>query len=188
MIGWMNNWEYAHALPPQPWAMQMAWPRELSIAGSGEARTRRLIQAPSPLPTGPEGFTFEGWLDGLLTLPPAASEAPALIEVEVERGRTTRIELTLGLTFVWEADTSTVRPRVGLSDTPVGFDREVATSLPGDLHRFAIIVDHGSVEVFIDGGRTVLTQLCPPSLLDSPWTIQVSGDPAQIQVRTRPLS
>ena len=188
MIGWMNNWEYAHALPPQPWAMQMAWPRELSIAGSGEARTRRLIQAPTPLPTGPEGFTFEGPLGGLLTLPPAASEAPALIEVQVERGRTTRIELTLGLTFVWEADTSTVRPRVGLSDTPVGFDREVATSLPGDLHRFAIIVDHGSVEVFIDGGRTVLTQLCPPSLLDSPWTIQVSGDPAQIHVRARPLA
>ena len=167
---------------------RQAWPRELSIAGSGEARTRRLIQTPTPLPTGPEGFTFDGPLDGLLTLPPAASEAPALIEVEVERGRTTRLELTLGLTVAWEADTLTVRPRIGLSDNPVGFDRKVATPLTGDLHQFAIIVDHGSVEVFIDGGRTVLTQLCPPALLDSPWTIQVSGDPAQIQVRTRPLS
>ena len=86
MIGWMNNWEYANALPSQPWAMQMAWPRELSIAGSVSRGIRRLIQTPAPLPTGPETFSFDGSLAGDLTIPAVAATAPALVEVEIERG------------------------------------------------------------------------------------------------------
>jgi sucrose-6-phosphate hydrolase SacC (GH32 family) len=185
MIGWMNNWEYAHDLPPQPWARQMAWPRELSLAVVGGSR--RLIQSPAPLPAGPECFRFAGSVDADLAIPPAAASAPALLEVEFDRGRASSIEFTLGLTFVWEADTFTVRPRGGLPDPPRGFDREVTTSLPGASHRFEIIVDHGSVEVFIDGGRAVLTQVCPPALLNSPWTLRVSGDPADVHLRARPL-
>ena len=68
-----------------------------------------------------------------------------------------------------------------------GFDRAVSTPLPGDSHRLSIIVDHGSVEVFIDGGHTVLTQLCPPALLASPWALRVTGGPVQIHVHTRRL-
>jgi sucrose-6-phosphate hydrolase SacC (GH32 family) len=191
MIGWMNNWEYAHALPPQPWAMQMAWPRELGLASSGSGTaargTRRLIQTPAPLPAGPECFSFEGSLAGVLAIPSAAASAPATIEVDLDRGHATTIEFTIGLTFVWEADTFTVRPRTGLSDNPVGFDRAVTTPLTGASHRFDVIVDHGSVEIFIDGGATVLTQLCPPALLATPWALRVSGDPAQVHIRARRL-
>lgn len=76
-----------------------------------------------------------------------------------------------------------MRPRTGLSDNPVGFDRAVTTPLTGgQLH---VIVDHGSVEIFIDGGATVLTQLCPPALLATPWALRVSGDPAQVHIRAR---
>mgnify|MGYP003375745469 CR=1 FL=1 len=187
MIGWMNNWEYANALPSQPWAMQMAWPRELSIAGSVSRGIRRLIQTPAPLPTGPETFSFDGSLAGDLTIPAVAATAPALVEVEIERGGASLVHLAIGLTFIWEADTLTVCPRIGLPERPAGFDRAVSTPLPGDSHRLSIIVDHGSVEVFIDGGHTVLTQLCPPALLASPWALRVTGGPVQIHVHTRRL-
>ena len=121
---------------------------------------------------------------GMLCCVPARA---ATIEVDLDRGHATTIEFTLGLTFVWEADTFTVRPRTGLSDNPVGFDRAVTTPLTGASHRFDVIVDHGSVEIFIDGGATVLTQLCPPALLATPWALRVSGDPAQVHIRARRL-
>ena len=182
MIGWMNNWEYAHQLPAHPWTMQMAWPRELGLEGSGP--TRRLLQAPVALPTEPgaDGPLFEGVLDGELTLP---SEVPAVIDLELQRGGATGVELSVGLTLAWEADTLTVQARGGVLGAPPGFDRPVTTTLPGDSHTLRVLVDHGSVEVFLDGGRQAHTHLCAPAAVRVPWTLRTTGGPAGVRVAVR---
>ncbi len=180
MIGWMNNWEYANTLPPEPWAMQMAFPREVGLVGAGSAR--RLVQAPVTLPATVDdsGFLFAGQLTGELALP---SGAPAVIDLALERTSEARIELSLGLELDWVADELTVRSRDGLAPSPTGFARDVVTALTGDVHDFRFIVDHGSVEVFIDGGRQVVTHLCPPALLDAPWTLRCVDGSATVRLR-----
>jgi fructan beta-fructosidase len=179
MIGWMNNWEYARGLPPEPWAMQMAFPREVKLVGVGAAR--RLVQFPVPLPTVPqsEGFAFEGPLTGELALP---GEAPAVIDISLEGLGAASIELALGVTFHWDRDTLTIRPRGGVAEPPAGFDREVVIPLSSDTQDFHVIVDHCSVEIFIDGGLRVVTHLCPPGLANAPWSLRCVSGSALVRV------
>ncbi len=65
MIGWMNNWEYANALPSQPWAMQMAWPRErVEHRGIGVARHTPTHPDPGAAPDRARNLQFRrlfGW-------------------------------------------------------------------------------------------------------------------------------
>lgn len=186
MIGWMNNWEYARELPAEPWAMQLSWPRELRLVGAGPSR--RLLQSPVALPAelGTAEPLFDGLLAGELPLP---LRVPAVLDLEFERGQATGLSLAAGLTLTWESDTLTVHPRASVSGSPAGFDRPVSMPLPGDSHTARILVDHGSVEVFLDGGRTVHTHLCSPASLRGPWTLRTMGGAAGVRVavhRVRP--
>ncbi len=60
MIGWMNNWEYAAAVPTAPWRGAMTLPRALSLRESGSSMV--LVQQPidSLRSLRQDAFEYEG--------------------------------------------------------------------------------------------------------------------------------
>jgi fructan beta-fructosidase len=152
-LAWMNSWRYALAFPaPDGWNGRMTLPR-----------------------------TFELDRDGRLVSLPAASLAGA----PVAPGRDGRVELPPGQALVVDADgafdVELGSTRLAVSEDTVTLERDGA-----GIDRFAgtfdaaiagagptvVVVDHGSVEVFADGGATTLTALLPP---DAAPTCRVTG-------------
>jgi fructan beta-fructosidase len=161
-VGWMSDWRYALFTPTSPWRGAMSLPREVGlvadtdgvwltqqpIAALASLHTETLLDAtdldvPGPLASG-------SLLDIALTLQPAG-ELGVVLSVG-------QAQTTIG----WRDDTVFV-DRTQSGET--GFHSTFAGtfSAPGPLRDGAIdvriIVDTGSVEVFADGGRSVITAL-----------------------------
>lgn len=196
MIGWMDNWQYAAALPTSPWRGQMTIPRQLSLRTTPEGI--RLIQQPAEelqqlrdkhwsLKSGnsenvnkvlqfasPEvGHTFE--LRANVSLGSADEVGWKLLTANgtyalVSYNRT-RHELFVDRTH---ANAVTIN-----KDFPT---RTAAPlSMTGDSLSFDIFVDRSSIEVFADGGRVTLTNLAFPAESATGMTFYAkSGQPGPI--------
>jgi fructan beta-fructosidase len=174
MIGWMNNWQYAAALPTAPWRGQMTIPRKLSLRTTPDGI--RLFQEPIDSLQQLQERPFKLSDQSLEQLNRRLSNAP------YGKSHTFKIQSTLSLGMSQEVgwklladdgsstivgyDTRTRQLFVDRRHSGVvGFSKEfpVRTTAPlvlrGNLLRLQILVDRCSVEVFAEGGRIAMTNL-----------------------------
>jgi fructan beta-fructosidase len=150
-IAWMNNWDYAKAIPANPARGSMTIPRELSLTKIDDQIT--LIQNPV------NEINESKINDQRFIITPSATKSG--IRFTREDGASfdigydsERKEIYIDRTHAW----------FDINSTSVHAASFVATQ-PFEIR---VITDNGSVEVFVDGGRQAITDLVTPS--DSPWS------------------
>ena len=157
MIGWMNNWQYANAVPTSPWRGQMTVPRELSLKTYSEGV--RLVQQPIAALTKLRGPRAAGGqsleLIGAVSVGQASEVGWKLLEAN---GTFTAVGYDVRAKQVFVDRTHSGN---------VGFSAKfpARVSAPFDAAgklRLHILVDRSSVEVFAGDGEIALTNLVYP--------------------------
>lgn len=177
-IAWMNNHAYAKHTPTAPWRGAMSLPRELFLydAAPGDTRVGQLPWA-----------GIEGLRGPLLPQPLVhLCDARQPLQLGAADGRS--LDLLLRIETL-EADVAGLRlhsdgaeaavvvgidrrrscvfvdrSRAGcLVDAKAWSGRREAPLPAGEAKELRVLVDHCSIEVFVDGGRVCLTELVFPS-------------------------
>ncbi|MBV9302384.1 MAG: glycoside hydrolase family 32 protein [Acidobacteriaceae bacterium] len=177
MIGWMNNWQCAAAVPTHPWRGQMTIPRKLSLRTTIEGV--RLVEQPIK--------SLQALRSQSIVLTNQSIEElnRNLSEGDVAKGRAFELDSTISLGRAEEvgwklltADGSYLvvgynqrnekvfvdRTHAGVTAFSKDFPARTAATLPlhGDSLRLEILVDRCSVEIFAQGGRVTITDLVFP--------------------------
>jgi len=174
-IGWMNNWNYAGAIPTDPWRSAMSVPRELGLKTvDGRAqlvqrpvrelrslrahrsftqRHRTIPQGTTPLPVHGKALEIKADLR-------IRSAKLAGLKVRTGSGEETVIgyDRQAGELYV----DRTRSGRVDFSGDFAGVQRAPLAARHGKVH-LRILVDWSSVEVFADRGQRVITDQIFPS-------------------------
>jgi sucrose-6-phosphate hydrolase SacC (GH32 family) len=186
-LAWMNNWLYAQRIPAGAWRGAFTTPRQFSLAGDGENQV--LIQQP---------------VDELLGLRRAAlawdaqTLAPGEYRIGTLQGPSLDIEASFelqqhrrqrfGLRLPCGARSSAVLS-IEPGERIVNFERPAPAGAPGSFARpqrltldpaartleLRILIDAASIEVFLDGGRCVLTNQVFPGETAGPASLFVEG-------------
>jgi levanase/fructan beta-fructosidase len=154
-IGWMNNWEYAHNFPTDPWRGVMTLPRELSLIN----KSGKLLLATNPV------AELENYLGEKLS----AGTGAELLEIKsvasVVDGLSTKIRVSGDngsyFEFGYDAKSKSVFvdrtnawnefPSSHIHSAPIASDEKTLD--------ICAIVDRSSVEIFAAGGTLVVTDL-----------------------------
>ena len=188
-LGWMSNWEYADQVPTMQYRSANTLPRDLSLftAPDGEIY---LASAPSPevdkirgkavAKSGKFNVSSKGKAFSL----PKANGGICEITAEIDGRPGSKTALTLSnadgerVVISYEASTHILKfDRMHGTFTDISHHFPAVTEAPtfetdGKLS-LRIFVDHGSIEVFGENGRSVMTNLTFP---ESPYsTLTVSG-------------
>lgn len=173
-IAWLNNWLYAKQIPEAGWRGAMSFPRELSLEVTGEGiRLRQAFAAElqgsceslsTPAATVPSEFG-----PGEHRLIKAGSAAAhgrlaldlrpdTVIELDLQQGRQQTLRL------MHDGSRPRLEHRRDGQNGDSAFDRHYPHSLSCDLPaggsvELEWLIDHGSLELLIDGGRLSLTHL-----------------------------
>lgn len=163
-IGWMSNWDDAASIGTRPWRGAMSLPRELSlVAAGGRVRlAQRPVAAVAGLRTGPAVRLGDLEVSGTESLPPLAHDGALEITAEFEPGTAARFGLRAGgAAFGYDARTGELFVERGPREATPGRHGGAAPAVDGRV-RFTAFLDTCSVELFGDGGRTVVTDLVFP--------------------------
>lgn len=167
MLGWMDNWQYAAALPTQPWRGQMTFPRKLSLRRTAEgiriielpADELQLVRAPGPerIVQGLQqttGSTFELW-----SRMPLGSAQQVGWKLLAGAGAYTLIGYDRRAHHLFID-----RTHSGLTGFSKDFPNraEAPLSLPDNVLQIRVLVDRCSVEVFAQNGEVTMTELVFP--------------------------
>ncbi|MBO3662815.1 glycoside hydrolase family 32 protein [Microbacterium stercoris] len=167
MIGWLNNWIYAHDLPDAPWQGSMALPRALTL------RDGRLIQTPAIVPTEASrqvardvALGAEEWVlpaDALQTavrLQMTIASTAATVALTLESVEEDQAAPSVHLTYS-EGELLLERASDAFIDNEL-FPVTASVLVPEE-HRDAldldIWIDAGSVEIFAAAGSLTLSVL-----------------------------
>lgn len=183
IVGWMNNWDYANELPTAPWRSSMTLAREVRLtAVNGPAR---LIQQPvlTDLRTGEKLPAARDQLiadtldlrDEAVRLPDAVSGTAQIIEAEIMPGSAENVDFRLlgsgdgNNGSILRYNTTSAQLTLDRRHSgKVYFHEKFASvesapvALENGVLKLLIVVDQCSVEVFAQGGKTVLTDLVFP--------------------------
>ncbi|PMR72368.1 glycoside hydrolase family 32 protein [Halomonas heilongjiangensis] len=172
-IAWMNNWLYANQIPEAGWRGAMSFPRELSLVATPEGvRLRQafagewqaLAGAPANVAV-PEHVLTAGHHTLL-----AASARVGYGRMTLALAPGSRVVLDLqqgdhqALELASDAETLRVRHHRWGENGVEAFDRhfphdQVVGRLDGHGVELEWLVDDGSLELLLDGGRLALTEL-----------------------------
>jgi fructan beta-fructosidase len=192
-LGWMSNWQYAQDIPTSPWRSGMTVARTLSLRKVGDAY--RLLQKPSreleQIRAAGQVAENVSLADAVILLNKAESE---LLDVELTVPAGAPFELSL------------IKPESGVApilvDTEKGtlsFDRTKFgdTGFHGEfpgIHSsplravdgkvtLRLLIDVASIEIFANGGESVISDLVFPKL--GPWQFGFSykgeGAPPKVE-------
>ncbi|NUT91687.1 MAG: glycoside hydrolase family 32 protein [Saccharothrix sp.] len=190
MIGWMNNWQYANAVPTSPWRGAQSVPREMALRTIGGVV--RLTQQPAASLRTLRGAAV---VRGGLTVRDGA--------VSVARGTSYEVDTTFDL---GDADRFGLEVRTGAGEkTVIGYDsgaRELyvdrtrsgqvgfSADFPGVQRvrldpvdgrvRLRVLVDRSSVEVFGGAGEVVITDLVFPGAGSDGVRVFAEGGAARV--------
>ncbi|WNJ18437.1 glycoside hydrolase family 32 protein [Pontibacter sp. G13] len=187
-LGWMSNWQYAKIVPTTRWRSAMTLPRELKLKSYGD--TYRVCSMPveevKSLMGTPQLHPLDSG-DHSLELP------QALVKLDLEGTYPPSGGLELALSN--EAGDSVF---VGLRDHKIFVDRTQAgiadfhtafaavhtglEELAGDSLRMTVYVDRASLEIFVNDGAEVMTELVFPKVpysqlslkTDQAWKLSIS--------------
>jgi fructan beta-fructosidase len=179
LLGWMNNWNYAHDVPTSPWRGGMTVPRTLELARTDQGL--RLIQKPidelsrlrkePPLVfSGGSLAEAAGWLAQKGNLPDLLdvemsfsdlSDTRFSIQIHTATDESTAIEIDPGSGSLFVD-----RSQSGVQEFHPAFAGSSRHKAP--LHVYdgklalRILMDASSLEIFTQKGRTALTDLIFP--------------------------
>jgi levanase len=200
MLGWMNNWDYANAIPTNPWRSAMALPREVKLTQTpeGPRLTQSAVKQVDKLAQKPSYSTTKGIpiAEGTTPLPAAASGQVQRVDITFAPGTAKKS----GITVLGDGTSSTVigydattgklfvdRTNSGntafhpafasIEDAPVALDKK------GNVTT-RIYLDRSSVEVFAqDGLKTITDQVFPNAGADK-MALFAEGGTAQLKSLT----
>jgi fructan beta-fructosidase len=179
-MGWMSNWQYANQVPTERWRNAMTLPRELSLfEEKGEYRLRSVPVGETVLLRNKEQPFEPGEVGGMVEIIAPQDTGGSLLEMEmVFEYPQDVISGHFGFILCNGQDSLTVSVLPGeklvtVDRTVSGIDR-FSPDFPGvhtaplpapesgktRLHAF---IDHSSLELFINEGRCVMTELFFPA-------------------------
>lgn len=155
LIGWMNNWEYAHNFPTEPWRGAMTLPRELTLI----SKEGKVLLASNPVAE----------LDSFLGEKLSAGNGAELLEIKttvsVGDGLSTKIRVTgdSGAFFEFGYDAKSkslfIDRTKAWNEIPSSHIHGPQISKDEKILDISVIVDRSSVELFAAGGTHVVTDL-----------------------------
>ena len=191
LIGWMNNWNYAGAIPTSPWRSATSVPREMAlqtingkvqltqkpVAQLQQLRTGKPVIAINTAirgtkPVGINGATLE--LDGTFS---AGSARQFGVNVHTGDGEYTQIGYDTETNEIYIDRTKS--GNVAFDPSFAGVHRAPLALRNGLLH-LHILVDTSSVEVFADRGDVVLTDQIFPSASSNGVSLFANGGTAKL--------
>ena len=161
-IGWMSNWQYANTVPTEAWRSATTLPREITLnkKPDGYELTFKPVDEVSKIQGAPTTYTDSATLASPLFM----------IEFTLEDG-----SKEFSLTISNQADEKVVISSLG---TTLSFDRTasgITTFNPAfaaihnmdlkgvEIKKVNVYVDMASVELFINNGERVLTEILFPT-------------------------
>ena len=132
-LGWMSNWEYAHTFPTQPWRGAMTLPRELTL--EGDKVVQRVVSE-----EGIPKISFST-MGGSIRI---SESEERFIEIGLREQK-----IFMDCTRAWSDQAVPLAEEFLL--------QEIATD--AEEVDFQIFIDRGSIELFADGGKVVITNL-----------------------------
>jgi fructan beta-fructosidase len=202
MIAWMNNWQYAGAIPTSPWRGAMTVPREISLETIGDRVevVQRPIKQLDKLRGGPSYHLNNDLIEeGTHELGSRASGKALDIVADFDLNTADRFGLKVrtgnGEETVIGYDVTTSEVYVDRTRSGnVGFSRDFPgvhrAPLPvsdGDV-RLRILVDWSSVEVFAEDGERVITdQIFPAAASEGVSVFAEGGDVKLDSLAIRPM-
>ncbi len=154
-IGWMNNWEYAHNFPTEPFRGAMTLPRELSLI----SKDGKLSLAANPVPE------LDKYLGEKISAGGKAELLQIKTTISTSEGLSTRLRVVgeggSYFEFGFDAKSKSIfvdrskawgnLPSSQIHSAPVANDEKII-----DIYA---LVDRASVEIFAAGGTLVITDL-----------------------------
>jgi fructan beta-fructosidase len=172
-IGWMSNWDYAKDVPTSPWRSAMTLPRDLHLRRVGSEI--RLASLPAAEVRAREGAAVQqhrGAVHGALDLSPALQVSAGRFVLRLRAASARSFTLTLGneggdrLTVGFDRARNAYfvdRREAGNVDfNPRFVGRHTVPRLVPSGTELQLYFDATSVELFADGGTSVMTSLFFP--------------------------
>ena len=175
LIGWMSNWNYANVVPTEKWRSAMTVPRELKLIeqnNNKNASLKNFLLVSSPVKEFMNAFkeiiSKENVIPNRIDI-----KAIKAMDFEIILSNTSNEKLIIG----YHADKKQFfidRTKAGVSNFNDGFAAvAVAPRLSFATNMdLSILLDKTSVELFADGGRTVMTALFFPTSPYTKWEIK----------------
>ena len=172
LIGWMSNWNYANVVPTEKWRSAMTVPRELKLVQQNKnANSTDFLLVSNPVKELKNAFTEI-----------MSKENVIPNRIDLKEMKATDFEIILSNTFnekvivgyhAAKKQFYIDRTKAGVSNFNDGFAAvavapRVSNTKNMDLF---ILLDKTSVELFADGGRTVMTSLFFPTFPYTKWEI-----------------
>ncbi|MFA0963386.1 glycoside hydrolase family 32 protein [Roseivirga sp. BDSF3-8] len=168
-MGWMSNWDYGQKVPTTPWRSAMTVPRVLNILPTPAGDVVTSVPARELAQLRGEPVQFIITKDGAIK---TASGGIYNLEMEISNGGNEMESFELHLTNA-ENDTLLVgydavnkqlyidRDKAGKTDFSDNFTgRQTAPFNPGrKMISLSLLVDTGSLELFVNQGELVMTSL-----------------------------
>lgn len=189
-IAWLNNWLYAKQTPEAGWRGAMSFPRELALVAtseglrlrqafaaellaSSECRSAPVAVVPTELGPGEHRLVEAGSAAAHGGLALELREG-SIIELDLQQGRHMSLRLSHDGTRL-----HLEHRRDGHNGDP-GFDRHYPHRLTHDLPTGSAVelewlIDHGSLELLIDGGRLSLSHLSFANPVQRPVVLHVEA-------------
>jgi fructan beta-fructosidase len=201
LLGWMNNWDYARAIPTTPWRGAMALPREVTLHTDSDRLVLRQQVVAGLQPSGANHTVAPRDIpEGIHRLPPECPAQPCLIEATFAAGTATEFGLILrhgkdeGTPVGYHTDTGELtldRTTSGHVDFSPHFPvKDTArVALVHDRLHLRIYLDSSSVEVFGQDGRVTITdQIFPSPSSTGLAAYAVTGTAQLISLTVTPLA
>lgn len=177
-IGWMSNWQYAQIVPTHPWRSAMTLPRNLVLLEkdgnlrlhSRPAQEIESLRVKSVAISGQQ-ITIEEPLSELELVPQAADFQ---IIISNQAGESVKLGKE-GDSFFFDRSAS------GKTDFHADFGNVQQMPLEGiQFQSLRIFIDRSSIEVFVNGGERVMTELVFPN---KPYTqLRLEGFPGDQKI------
>ena len=189
-MAWMSNWQYANDLPTFPWRNVMSYPRDLSLVKE-EDGSYILASTPSPEVDAIRGETLLHKSFGLAGKKAFKFQAGEAYEISLRTSgaKSDAIRMVLGngdgehadITIDYkESKVVFNRNASGLTDFHKDFPAETSCTLPEGDAELRLLVDRCSIELFVNGGKYVMTNLVFPS---SPYnTVRLEGSAKSVEL------
>ena len=198
MLGWMSNWDYAQIVPTEKWRSAMTVPRELKLIKNGssfllisepvkELQTLRTTQVAIAKQTVEGPFDLKSLgdfncqqleLDLIIDLKNSTSEN---LVIRLENGLNEKYDLKIDLKNNSLISDRTAAGQHGFSEK---FAREVHLApfqKKSELLALKAFIDHSSVEIFLNGGELVMTELLFPTELFNRLTLIPDSGALQLE-------
>ncbi len=194
-IGWMSNWDYGEQVPTAPWRSAMTVPRTLRLLET-DAGYRLLTEPVAELEVlRRESASLAGRrVAGEVDIGAGLGFSPSVSDVELEFERSDASAFGVVL-----ANAAGERYRIGydasrnvfISDRTRAGDNEFSDKFAARRHeaprqsnagrlRMRLLLDVASVELFADGGATVLTDIFFPSSTFDSISLYAEGGEAEL--------